>query len=64
MEQAMHAGRIATLHDVLLGLLVEQLAQDLPLIDGVAVQFRYEGGETSLDVQYLRDGMPVGGDGV
>lgn len=60
----MHAGRIATLHDVLLGLLVEQLAQDLPLIDGVAVQFRYEGGETSLDVQYLRGGMPMGGEGV
>ena len=60
----MHAGRIATLHDVLLGLLVEQLAQDLPLIDGVAVQFRYEGGETSLDVQYLRGDMPIGGEGV
>lgn len=60
---AMHAARLATLHDALFGLLVEQLASDLPMVDGVAVQFRYEGGETSLDIQYMSGGMPVAGEG-
>ncbi len=64
MEQAMHAARLATLHDALFGLLVEQLASDLPMVDGVAVQFRHEAGETSLDIQYMRGGMPVAGEGV
>jgi len=64
LTQAMHAARLATLHDALFGLLVEQLASDLPMVDGVSVQFRYEGGETYIDVQYLRGGMPMGGEGV
>ena len=64
MEQAMHAARLATLHDALFGLLVEQLGVDQPLVDGINVQLRYDGGEPTLDIQYVRGGMPMGGEGV
>ena len=64
MQQAMHAARVVATHDALLGLLVEQLSQDLPLLDGVSVHLCYEGGETSLDITYTRGGMPVSGEGL
>lgn len=65
MDQAMHAARLAALQDVLFGLLAEQMGvEDSPLLDGLNIQFRYMGGERTLDIQYMRSGLPLHGEGL
>lgn len=63
MVEAMHAARLATLQDTLFGLLVEQMSgEGSALLDGIQINFKYMGGEQSIDITYLRGDMPMGGD--
>lgn len=65
MVEAMHAARLATLQDTLFGLLVEQMSgEGSVLLDGIQINFKYMGGEQSIDITYLRGDMPMGGEGL
>lgn len=65
MVEAMHAARLATLQDTLFGLLVEQMSgEGSALLDGIQINFKYMGGDQSIDITYLRGDMPMGGEGL
>lgn len=61
MQQAMHAAKLAVLQMAMQSLVVD--AQDDPVspsVDGVSVHLV----DGALDIIYLKDGKPVGGEGV
>lgn len=63
MEQVMHAARLAAAYDALFALLVEQLVQDIPLLDGISAHLTYEDDQTNIEITYFRNGKPVNGQG-
>lgn len=63
MEQAMHAARMVAVHSALLALLTEQTPECEPDSITVTLTCDHELG-MSMDVTYMRRGMPLGGEGM
>lgn len=60
----MHAARLVAVQSALSALLSEQRADLSSQVDGVYASFIYSPEGSSLDLTYLANGMPVGGEGV
>jgi len=60
----MHAARLVAVQSALLALLFEQQGDNLHKVDGLTVTLSHQPHSEGMDVIYMANGHPVGGEGI